>query len=236
VLSTNVIDGTVSGTAVAGLVVGGDQALRVDVLAGMAGDDDVIRGRVVVESLEAVGVRRRFPPVKHTVLPGVAASRAGRTSLDRMTVAVQSDGRPWLSWRGPDEAVHPAGSSTLSPMGQIDGVGYPRDCHSARIDALLIRWWQEVAISSISSPSAHTDRCGPTAEGVVQPSGGQAHGLAQVAPAQGRQAPRGRASPDHHLVARKPGVGHRGAVHSPDPAWEMCGGGENLGVRRVGAS
>jgi hypothetical protein len=125
VLSTNVIDGTVPGAAVAGLVVGGDQALRVDVLAGMAGDDDVIRGRVVVESLEAVGVRRRFPPVKHTVLPGVAASRAGRTSLDRMTVAVQSDGRPWLSWRGPDEAVHPAASSTLSPMGQTDGVGYP---------------------------------------------------------------------------------------------------------------
>jgi len=51
-------------TTAAGLVVGSDQALRVDVLAGVARNHYVVGGRAVIEGLEAVGVRRC------TVTPG----------------------------------------------------------------------------------------------------------------------------------------------------------------------
>src|SRR2546423_2781116 len=66
----------------------------------------------------------RSPPVKHTVLPGAAASRAARTSSDRVIVWVQFGGKPWLCWLGP-EPVHAAVSRRLSASEQTDSVRIP---------------------------------------------------------------------------------------------------------------
>jgi len=144
VLSTNVIDGTVSGTAVAGLVVGGDQALRVDVLAGVSRYHNVVSGRAVIEGLEAVGVRRctvtsrgyvanrvagdsvAGPEKSHAV--GVAVIRGDRvahrvvTYGDALPRDVDADSGGMLDGVGPDSRVGARRTSDSASPGVMNRV------------------------------------------------------------------------------------------------------------------
>ena len=83
--------------------------------------ESVVPDLVIVTSASV-----RLPPVKHTVLPGEAAARTGRTSSDRVIVLVQSGGSPSLfCWLWSGAAVQPAVRTRPSAMDGTDSVRIP---------------------------------------------------------------------------------------------------------------